>query len=101
MYVLLQRGFDPPRPFQLFWTRLLLEERSSDADISLKFPIEGLIIIDHTEVPETLSGLGLGVRLVESGVQFARDSGRKIVPLCPYAAHQFRKHAEWHDVLNR
>ncbi|MEM9329815.1 MAG: GNAT family N-acetyltransferase [Pseudomonadota bacterium] len=62
---------------------------------------EGLIIIDHTEVPQALSGLGLGVRLVESGVRFARESGRKIVPLCPYAAHQFRKHAEWHDVLNR
>ncbi|MEM9279820.1 MAG: GNAT family N-acetyltransferase [Pseudomonadota bacterium] len=62
---------------------------------------EGLMIIDHTEVPKSLSGLGLGVRLVECGVAYARETGRKIVPLCPYAAHQFRKHSEWHDVLNK
>ena len=62
---------------------------------------EGLMIIDHTEVPEQLSGRGIGIALVTAGVEYARNNGRKVVPLCPYAAHQFRKHAEWHDVLNR
>ena len=62
---------------------------------------EGLLIIDHTEVPGAFSGMGIGVRLVEQGVEHARATGRKVVPLCPYAAHQFRKHPEWHDTLNR
>lgn len=62
---------------------------------------EGLMIIDHTQVPEALSGRGIGLELVSRGVEYARSSGRKVVPLCPYAAHQFRKHPEWHDILNR
>lgn len=62
---------------------------------------ETLLIIDHTSVPAPYSGTGIGVRLVEAGIAYARNNYRKIVPLCPYAAHQFRKHAEWHDVLNK
>lgn len=62
---------------------------------------ETLLIIDHTEVPTSLSGTGTGVQLVAAGVEYARSNGRKVVPLCPYAAHQFRKHPEWHDVLDR
>ena len=59
-----------------------------------------LVIIDHTEVPDTLRGQGYGAALVERAVQDAREAGRKIVPLCPFAAAQFRRHSEWHDVLS-
>ena len=76
-------------------------ENSLVAEMTFSKAGESLIIIDHTEVPEQLSGKGLGVALVKAGVEYARKAGRKVVPLCPYAAHQFRKHAEWHDVLNR
>lgn len=61
---------------------------------------ETLMIIDHTEVPEALRGQGYGAALVERAVQDARDQGRKIVPLCPFAAAQFRRHSEWRDVLS-
>ncbi|WP_048644897.1 GNAT family N-acetyltransferase [Nitratireductor soli] len=57
------------------------------------------IIIDHTEVPEAFRGQGVGVALVARAVEDARQSGVKIRPLCPFAAAQFRRHAEWHDVL--
>lgn len=60
---------------------------------------ESLIIIDHTGVPDELSGKGLGAMLVQRGVEDARREGRKIVPLCPFAKAQFGKHAEWRDVL--
>jgi predicted GNAT family acetyltransferase len=57
------------------------------------------IIIDHTEVPETFKGMGVGARLVARAVADARAAGIKILPLCPFAAAQFRKHAaEWADV---
>ncbi len=59
-----------------------------------------LIIIDHTEVPEALRGKGYGEALVERAVKDARAVGSKIVPLCPFAAAQFRRHAAWHDVLS-
>ena len=62
---------------------------------------EHQIIIDHTEVPETFRGQGAGVRLVTRAVEDARAAGKKIIPLCPFAAAQFRRHQEWADVLKR
>ena len=58
-----------------------------------------MIIIDHTDVPDALRGQGVGVKLVERAVEDMREAGKKIMPLCPFAAAQFRKHPEWHDVL--
>ncbi|RLP22548.1 GNAT family N-acetyltransferase [Mesorhizobium sp. YM1C-6-2] len=62
---------------------------------------EHQIIIDHTEVPEAFRGQGAGVRLVTRAVEDARAAGKKIIPLCPFAAAQFRRHQEWADVLKR
>lgn len=57
------------------------------------------IIIDHTEVPEAFRGQGAGLRLVAKAVEDARAAGKTIIPLCPFAAAQFRRHPEWKDVL--
>ena len=59
------------------------------------------IIIDHTEVPDAFRGQGAGLRLVTRAVEDARAAGKKIIPLCPFAAAQFRRHPEWADVLKR
>jgi uncharacterized protein len=60
---------------------------------------ERLVIIDHTEVPDAFRGEGVGVALVGRAVEDARAAGKKIMPLCPFAAAQFRRHGEWADVL--
>lgn len=57
------------------------------------------IIVDHTEVPESLKGKGIGAALAEHVVHEARDKGFKITPLCPFMAAQFRKHPEWSDSI--
>lgn len=59
------------------------------------------IIIDHTEVPEAFRGQGAGARLVARAVEDARKANKKIIPLCPFAAAQFRRHTEWADTLKR
>ncbi|MEX0406319.1 GNAT family N-acetyltransferase [Aquibium sp. LZ166] len=59
------------------------------------------IIIDHTEVPDAFRGQGAGLRLVTRAVEDARAAGKKIIPLCPFANAQFKKHPEWADVLKR
>ena len=60
-----------------------------------------LIIIDHTGVPDAFRGQGVGAALVLRGVTDARAAGKKILPLCPFAAAQFRRHPDWSDVLNK
>ena len=59
------------------------------------------IIIDHTGVPDAFRGQGAGLRLVTRAVEDARAAGRTIIPLCPFAAAQFRRHPEWADVLKK
>jgi uncharacterized protein len=59
-----------------------------------------LIIVDHTGVPDSLSGKGVGKALAEYVVAEARAKGFRIVPLCPFLRAQFeRHHPEWADVM--
>lgn len=57
------------------------------------------IIIDHTEVSDALKGKGAGKQMVAKAVEFAREKGIKIVPLCPFARRVFDKVKEFTDVL--
>ena len=57
------------------------------------------IIIDHTGVPDSIRGMGVGKKLVAAAVADARTEGFKIIPLCPFAKATLEKHAEWHDVV--
>jgi uncharacterized protein len=61
---------------------------------------ERLIIIDHTEVPDAFRGQGVGQALVARAVADARAEARRILPLCPFAAAQFRRNPDWADVLD-
>lgn len=57
------------------------------------------LIIDHTEVPDAFRGTGTGMRLLKRLMADARAEGRRIIPICPYAAAQFERHPEWSDML--
>lgn len=59
------------------------------------------IIIDHTAVPDAFRGQGIGLELVARAVEDARAENKTIIPLCPFAASQFRRHPEWADVLRK
>jgi predicted GNAT family acetyltransferase len=59
----------------------------------------GRMTIEHTFVPDTQRGRGLGFALVSRAVEDARAQGIKIVPVCSYAATLFARHPQWRDVL--
>ncbi len=79
--------------------RYVLSADGSVAELTFSKVGTGMIIIDHTGVPDAFRGQGIGLRLVTRAVEDARASGTKIIPLCPFAAAQFRRHPEWADVL--
>jgi predicted GNAT family acetyltransferase len=56
-------------------------------------------IIDHTEVDPSFGGKGVGKLLVMAAVEYAREKGIKILPLCPFAKKVFDKTPEIADVL--
>ncbi|MHB1148736.1 MAG: GNAT family N-acetyltransferase [Lutibacter sp.] len=57
------------------------------------------IIIDHTEVDKKLKGQGAGKKLVIKAIEFAREKGLKIMPICPFAKSIFDKEITFRDVL--
>ncbi|MEQ6168913.1 MULTISPECIES: GNAT family N-acetyltransferase [unclassified Ekhidna] len=57
------------------------------------------IIIDHTEVDDSMRGTGLGKKLVIKAVDDARKKEISIVPLCPFARSVFDKNDHLRDVL--
>lgn len=60
---------------------------------------EKLIIIDHTTVPDSLSGQGVGKKLLKELVDWARAENLKIMPLCPFAKVQMEKNEEYQDMI--
>jgi len=80
--------------------RYAFSEGGHTAEMTFSKAGATLIIIDHTEVPDAFRGEGVGLALFTRAVADARADGRKILPLCPFAAAQFRRHTDWADVLN-
>lgn len=60
---------------------------------------ESLMIIDHTDVSDSLRGEGAGKKMVLEAVAFARNQKIRILPLCPFAKSVFDKTPEIQDVL--
>ncbi|TMA24576.1 MAG: N-acetyltransferase [Deltaproteobacteria bacterium] len=58
-----------------------------------------LVMLDHTEVGESLRGQGIARKLVEAAVMWARQEKIKLVPVCPFARAVFDKEPTFHDVL--
>ena len=63
------------------------------------FADEDKIIIDHTEVNSGNEGKGFGKKMLTKTVEYAREKGIKIIPLCPFAKSVFDKVPEFRDVL--
>ena len=74
-------------------------EGKQEAMMTFVFAGEDKIIIDHTEVNPGNEGKGFGKKMLLKAVEFAREKGIKIVPLCPFAKSIFDKTPEFTDVL--
>jgi len=75
------------------------EDGRTVAEMVFSRPSPDKMIIEHTEVDESLQGKKVGFRLVHRGVEYARENGLKIIPLCTFARSVFQKTSEFTDVL--
>ena len=69
------------------------------AEMTYSWAGDDKFIIDHTWVSELLRGQHVGRQLLDFLVNFARDKGVKILPLCPFSKSVFDKDPSIHDVL--
>lgn len=56
-----------------------------EANMTFVFAGPNKIIIDHTEVSEGYNGKDFGKKMVSKAVEFAREKGIKIIPLCLFS----------------
>ena len=62
--------------------------------------VQGGIILPHTVVPEAFGGKGIASRLAVYAMDYARQRGLKVIPLCPFMAGYMAKHPETHDLVH-
>ena len=58
------------------------------------------LVLLHTEVPQALSGQGVGSRLAKGVFELIRASGRKAVLRCPFLQAWAAKHPEYDDIVD-
>lgn len=59
---------------------------------------DGVVVLEHTEVSESLRGQGIARKLVEAAVAWAREKKLKLRPVCPFARAVFDRVPEFSDV---
>jgi uncharacterized protein len=61
----------------------------------------GAITLIHTEVPEALSGRGVGAALAKAALDYARANRLTVIPRCPFVRRYLQGHPEYQDLLDR
>jgi predicted GNAT family acetyltransferase len=64
------------------------------------YRLEGdVITFVHTEVPQELSGRGIGSKLAKGALDMVRARNLKVIAQCPFIGGYIAKHAEYQDLL--
>jgi hypothetical protein len=57
------------------------------------------LTVYHTEVSPKAEGKGLAKKMLQAMVDYARNNGLKVIPLCPYVHAQFKRHPQEYSDL--
>ena len=69
------------------------------AEITFPEISDGIVVIDHTFVDNSLRGQGVAGQLVQAAAEDLRSSGRKARLTCSYAVTWFSRHPEYQELL--
>jgi predicted GNAT family acetyltransferase len=71
----------------------------AEAELIYSRPAPGLIVAEHTEVPDVFRGKGMGRLLATRMVEDARREGVKIRAECAFVNAERKKHPDWADAF--
>ena len=68
----------------------------SDGDAELLYTpfSDDVLDLQHTEMPPSGQGRGIGDALVRAALAYAREQGMRVMATCPYVQAWLRKHPE-------
>ncbi|NLJ58261.1 MAG: N-acetyltransferase [Tissierellia bacterium] len=101
MYLLLNTSYKIKMEFKEYRSFYLGEIKDCLAEIRFTHRDENIIAAESTKVSETLKGQGVGKKLVEKLVNYARNEKKKIIPVCPFVVATFEKTPEYADVWQK
>lgn len=58
-------------------------------------------VITHVGVHPDLRGQGVAGKIVETGIEYARENSFRVVPMCSYAAAYIRRHPEYAELTKQ
>ena len=58
-------------------------------------------VITHVGVSPELRGQGIAGKIVEVGLEYAKDKSLRVVPMCSYAAAYIRKHPKYAELTRQ
>lgn len=62
--------------------------------------VHGRVVLLHTEVPQQLSGQGIGSQLAHGVFEIIRSRGQHVVAKCPFMAAYASRHPEYSALLD-
>ena len=67
-----------------------------DGEAELRYAPFGddMLDLQHTEVPPSGKGRGIGDALVRAALGYARDQGLRVVATCPYVQTWLKRHPD-------
>ena len=64
------------------------------------YTLEGKVMtFTHTDVPQVLSGRGVGSRWIKAALDQVRARGLKVKATCPFVSAYLGKHKEYGDLI--
>lgn len=76
-----------------------IEENGSPiAELTYLLSDDNTMVATHTGTHPKMRGQGIAMKLVEASVEYAREKGLKISPMCSYVAWAFDKREDLRDV---
>lgn len=79
--------------------RFLVHLPEGDGRLLYREAGPGVLSYWHTEVDPGLQGHGVADTLVHAAMDYARQSGLRVIPDCPYVQAWLKKHPEFLDVV--
>ena len=58
-------------------------------------------VITHVGVSPELRGQGIAGRIVQLGLEYAKERSLRVVPMCSYAAAYIRRHPEYAELTRQ
>ncbi|WP_201526226.1 MULTISPECIES: GNAT family N-acetyltransferase [Psychrobacter] len=57
------------------------------------------LVYDHTIVPQSLGGRGVGSALVKHALDYAHEHNKKVVPQCSFVSSYINRHPDYQDLI--